>query len=199
MKSQRESMNSHRSEWKVKLHVMRHYDAIASCYDNVYGEEQLLKISVVIREACLEDRGAVLDVGCGTGLLFDFVAPKADFLVGLDFSRKILEKAKKREKGYHNVHLVRADADHLPFREGVFDRIFSITLLQNIPDPEKLLREILRVSKVNGVGVMTALKRKFSKASLTSVFERANIQFHFLDERTKDYFIVYRTRMRNSL
>ncbi|MCJ7770418.1 class I SAM-dependent methyltransferase, partial [Candidatus Bathyarchaeota archaeon] len=46
-----------------------------------------------------------------------------------------------------------ADADHLPFREQVFDSVFSFTLLQNMPDPSFTLCEILRVAGTNGLVV----------------------------------------------
>jgi len=185
-------MKNLNEEWKVKLRAMRHYDAIASGYDELYGMEQLAKMKSIDKRIDLEAGDAVLDVGCGTGLFFDFAASKSHLLVGLDLSSELLKRAKEKGRNYSNVYLVRADAEHLPFKEYVFDKVFSITLLQNIPNPRRFFKELIRVSKSRGEGIITALKKKFDKRKLTSILKESNLNFRFLEEETKDYIIHYR-------
>jgi demethylmenaquinone methyltransferase/2-methoxy-6-polyprenyl-1,4-benzoquinol methylase len=103
-----------------------------------------------------------LDAGCGTGILFDYVAEKANATVGLDISRKILFQAKKRAKDFGNVHLILADADNMPFKENVFNHVFGITLLQNMPKPIETLKEVKRVARKDAVIVVTGLKKAFA-------------------------------------
>ncbi len=148
--------------WEQKRTTMRNYDLTAHLYDMRYAEEQAAKIMAALEKVELGGQSYVLDFGCGTGLLFEYIAEKAWMVIGLDFSRKALSEAKKRSKKFGNVHLVLADADYAPFRSGVFTHVFAITLLQNMPNPWKTLNEAKRVAIKNATLVVTGLKKKFS-------------------------------------
>jgi len=148
-------------EWNKKRRIMRRYDLTAHIYDIRYAEEQAAKIEAALKSVSVEDNSVVLDVGCGTGLLFNHVADKAETIVGLDISRKILLQAKERSGKFANVHLIWADADNLPFNNEVFSHVFAITLIQNMPNPAKTLNEVKRFTKNNAVIVVTGLKKKF--------------------------------------
>ncbi|MGB9854765.1 MAG: class I SAM-dependent methyltransferase [Candidatus Bathyarchaeales archaeon] len=153
------------TEWSQKRSVMRRYDSTAQIYNMRYAEEQVVKIEAaleIIGSLKMENNGLVLDIGCGTGLLFNYIADKAEMVVGLDISRKILAEAKRRSEKFHKVHLVLADADYTPFKESVFSHVFAITLIQNMPSPEKTLAEAKRVARKDAVIVVTGLKKKFA-------------------------------------
>lgn len=149
------------NEWDKKRDVMKRYDLTAHIYDMRYAEEQTAKIQAVMQNIKMEKESLVLDVGCGTGLLFNYVANKAKTIVGLDISRKILLQAKERAKKFPNVHLILADADNMPLKESTFSHLFAITLIQNMPSPFKTLNEVKRVTKENAFMVVTGLKKKF--------------------------------------
>jgi len=150
------------SEWDKKRDTMQHYDLTANIYDTQYAEEQEAKIEAAMKGLNIEQHGLVLDAGCGTGLLFNHIADKADEVVGLDISREILSQAKKRAKKFQNVHLIWADADNTPLIDNAFSHVFAITLVQNMPDPVKTLNEVKRVAKKDAVIVVTGLKKKFT-------------------------------------
>ena len=150
------------SEWKKKRALMHRYDLTAHIYDMQYAEEQTAKIKAALEDLKMEKHGLVLDAGCGTGLLFNYVGDKAETTVGLDISRKILLQAKKRAKNFLNIHLILADADNMPLRENIFSSVFSITLLQNMPKPFKTMNEIRRVVKKDAVIIVTGLKKAFT-------------------------------------
>lgn len=84
----------------------------------------------------------VLEVGSGAGLLQDMVA---DY-TGLDISATARVKYHKR--------FVQADARAMPFPDGEFDALWSIWVLEHVPNPEQALREIRRVLKPNGVAYL---------------------------------------------
>ncbi len=149
------------TEWDKKRDVMHRYDLTAHIYDMRYAEEQTAKIEAVMESISMEKESLVLDVGCGTGLLFEYVANKAEAIVGLDISRETLLQAKKRAKKLPNVHLILADSDNVPLKEDVFSHVFALTLIQNTPNPLKTLNEIKQVSKQNAVIIVTGLKKKF--------------------------------------
>jgi ubiquinone/menaquinone biosynthesis C-methylase UbiE len=146
--------------WKQKRKVMRRYDVTADMYDRRYAEEQEAKYLAAWNFVTTE--GSVLDVGCGAGLLFSQVAEKADCLVGIDISKRLLFRGKPRAQEFKNVHLVQADADYLPFKGGVFHMVVTFTLLQNMPKPSTTLHEILRVANDKATIVVTGLKKAFS-------------------------------------
>jgi SAM-dependent methyltransferase len=80
-----------------------------------------------------------LDVGCGRGLLQDLVA---DY-TGVDLSDSV--------RTYLHKPFFQASVESLPFEDGLFDAIWSITVLEHVPKPEAALREMRRVLKPGGL------------------------------------------------
>jgi ubiquinone/menaquinone biosynthesis C-methylase UbiE len=179
-------------EWDKKHGTMRHYDCQAKVYDAQYLEEQNAKIEDALKNVELMSNEFVLDMGCGTGFLFHHLKKSTKYLVGLDISKKILQEAKRRTKKLSNVLLVRADADNTPFRNHIFDGVFSITLLQNMPDPKTTILEIKRISKPEAVFVVTGLKKTFTQEHFINQLRRVQLKVSTLktDEHLKDYIAV---------
>jgi SAM-dependent methyltransferase len=105
--------------------------------------------------------GPWLDLSCATGLFARAMAASvpSEIVVGLDISAAMLEVAARRAKGYGNIVLVRADAHHLPFRDGVFGGINNSGALHAYDDPEQVFLEILRVLRPGGVYVGSTFSR----------------------------------------
>jgi ubiquinone/menaquinone biosynthesis C-methylase UbiE len=179
-------------EWKEKRRTMRHYDHQAKVYDVQYMEEQNAKIEDALNSMEHKLNGLVLDMGCGTGFLFHHINKTTKLLVGIDTSSKLLQEAKKRTKSIPNTVLIRADADNTSFPNHIFDRVFALTLLQNMPNPTKTLMEMKRVSKPEAVFVLTGLKKKFTQESFVDLLKQAGLKVSTLktDERLKGYIAV---------
>jgi ubiquinone/menaquinone biosynthesis C-methylase UbiE len=160
-------------EWKEKRGTMRHYDHQAVIYDVQYLGEQNAKIEDALSSTELKPNEVVLDLGCGTGFLFQHIDKTIRLLVGLDISSKALREAKKRTKNLSNIVLIRADADNTPFLDHIFDKVFAITVLQNMPDPMKTITEMKRVGKPQAIFAVTGLKKKFTQESFVALLERA--------------------------
>ncbi len=180
------------AEWNKKRKVMRRYDHSASVYDTRYFGEQETKIKTALNELKFKKGSLVLDVGCGTGLLFPYIAEDADLLVGLDFSSEILRQARKRAQQHSSVALLRADADFLPFPDNTFNVVFAITLLQNMPNPLHGLYEIKRVAQSEAVVIATGLKKEFSRREFAQLLRRAKLEISVLkaDEQLRGYVAV---------
>jgi len=179
------------SEWNKKRGVMHRYDLTAHIYDMQYAEEQTAKIEAALEGLKMEKHSLVLDAGCGTGLLFGYVADKAEATVGLDISRKILLQTKKRVKNFQNIHLILADADNMPLKENIFSHVFGITLIQNMPNPAKTLNEIRRVAKDDAVIVITGMKKAFALEEFEELLRDAGYNIIALkDESLKCYVTV---------
>jgi ubiquinone/menaquinone biosynthesis C-methylase UbiE len=179
------------NNWNKKREIMQRYDITAEMYEMRYAEEQKLKIEAALKEMEIKEHCSILDVGCGTGILLDYVASKAETVVGVDVSRKTLLQAKRRAKKFGNVYLVLADADNMPFQENFFDYVFGITVLQNMPEPVETLREIGRVAKENAKIVVTGMKKAFALRKFRKMLSDANLKSVALeDECLKCYVAV---------
>ena len=170
---------------------MRRYNLTAQMYDSRYCDEQEAKYKEALKTVVFGSNSLVLDVGCGTGMFFNFMSEKIQSAVGIDISRELLKLAKKRIKNLCNVSLVLADADNLPFREAVFDYIFVFTVLQNMPNPTNTLRQLQFSSKSDANFVVTALKAVTSLEKFGQILQRAGIRVvSLVDDEALQCYIV---------
>lgn len=177
--------------WRSKRKVMHAYDVTADIYDERYSEEQHRKYCKVLESVDFVN-AIILDVGCGSGMFFPEVAGKAKVMVGVDVSRKLLLKAKNYVA--KNVHVLQADADHLPFQECTFDVTVSFTVLQNIPKPAKTLQEMKRVTTKGGEIAVTGLKKAFPRTTFHDLIEASGMQTtSFADEEEINCYIAVLT------
>ncbi|MFZ0699021.1 MAG: ubiquinone/menaquinone biosynthesis methyltransferase [Thermoplasmata archaeon] len=98
----------------------------------------------------------VLDLGCGTGDLAVLVArhfPRSE-VVGLDFTRAMLEKATVRHgtaRELPRIEFGQGTGLRLPFADAVFDLVTNAFVMRNFADLELALREAHRVLRPGGV------------------------------------------------
>jgi len=101
--------------------------------------------------------GRVLEVGVGTGLSLPHY--KADLMVtGIDFSEEMLRKAREKVQQLNLrqvVQLHRMDAREMDFPDNHFDSVAAMHVLSVVPEPEKVMSEIVRVCKLGGEVVIT--------------------------------------------
>jgi len=96
----------------------------------------------------------ILDIGCGEGLA-EVALGRLHIsqvrLVGVDL---VVDKVitAKQETASHNqrVMFAAADACHLPFRDGAFDSIYCVAVLQHVNDVEGAVAEFARVTAPRG-------------------------------------------------
>ncbi|MDQ2982995.1 MAG: bifunctional demethylmenaquinone methyltransferase/2-methoxy-6-polyprenyl-1,4-benzoquinol methylase UbiE [Actinomycetota bacterium] len=89
----------------------------------------------------------VLDACCGTGDLALAATAVGGRVVGLDFSERMLERAREKSA---DVEWVRGDATALPFEDGSFDSATVGFGVRNLDDLAGGLRELRRVLKPGG-------------------------------------------------
>ena len=89
----------------------------------------------------------VLDACCGTGDLAVEAERRGGRVVGLDFSGKMLERARKKSGA---IEWVQGDALALPFGDGEFDAATVGFGVRNPADLEAGLRELARVLRPGG-------------------------------------------------
>ncbi|KYK34166.1 MAG: class I SAM-dependent methyltransferase [Theionarchaea archaeon] len=150
-----------------KLKVRTDYDRSAFCYDKRYRKIQWEKYMIMID---IPLKGRILDLGCGTGLLAEYLQRN---VIGVDISLNMLKKAKTKER------VIRADMDFLPFRTSVFDAVLSFTSVQNLPSLDYVFKEVRRVLKKEHPFIFTMLHKEFSP----SVVEKVTLYFAIDEKR----------------
>jgi len=98
--------------------------------------------------------GVLLDVPVGTGI---FTASlyrryRSATIIGVDISMNMLRKARARfqEEGVNNAHLVKADAAHLPVKDGVVDMVLSMNGWHAFADKQATTAQMRRVLRKDG-------------------------------------------------
>lgn len=113
----------------------------------------LMALSRLLRRARRQNGGAplrLLDFGCGTGGTLERLRPFGQ-AVGLDLEPLALSFC--RERGQRD--LVQASGAALPFRDGAFDIVVALDVLEHIPDDAAAAREIGRVLAPGGYALVT--------------------------------------------
>jgi ubiquinone/menaquinone biosynthesis C-methylase UbiE len=136
----------------------------------------------------------VLDVGCGTGLLMQYLSRtnRGLFLIGIDSSIAMLREAKKKLADFE---LVLADCDHMPFKDMCCDLAFSISVFQLLDEPRRSLAETVRLLKKDGDFAITILRKSKDAFCLNNIRD-ANIEVYD-SETMKDVFLIGRRTVVN--
>jgi phosphatidylethanolamine/phosphatidyl-N-methylethanolamine N-methyltransferase len=92
----------------------------------------------------------VLEIGVGTGLNLLLYQPGTD-VTGVDVSSQMLDRAELRaaREGLR-PRLFQMDASDLRFPDGSFDIVYAPYVISVVPDPVRVLREMLRVCRTGG-------------------------------------------------
>ena len=123
----------------------------AEAYEQIMGRWSRRLAPLLIRFGGLSDGEHVLDVGCGTGSLtftFPEIANVAS-VTGIDPAESFVEFARSRNTD-PRISFQTADARALPFENDSFDRVFSMLVLQFIPDAARAVAEMRRVVRLGG-------------------------------------------------
>ena len=135
------------------------YDRSAEGYDERFRGLQRPKYEALLgaRGEALAGARLVLDMGCGTGLLAEWLAERggpAPRMVGLDQSHEMLLRARRR-----GLSVVEGDVDRLPFRAAAFDAAVAFTSIGIDQGPrDRAIAEAARVLRPGGLFVLTVLR-----------------------------------------
>jgi ubiquinone/menaquinone biosynthesis C-methylase UbiE len=123
--------------------VNPNYDSIAKTYDRRYLENDYSGVEEALMAFVGQDLpGRVLEVGCGTGHWLRLLDENRICVAGVDASKNMLTYARAQAPG---APLVQGKAEHLPWAEAAFDRIFCINAFHHFEDRVGFLADARRV------------------------------------------------------
>lgn len=98
--------------------------------------------------------GPVLDLGCGTGAHAVRLAGRGCDVIAIDLTREGVKAARERlrREGLKGRFLV-ADAERLPFRDGVVDVAWTFLLLHHFPKLDLLPKELSRIARTKVIAL----------------------------------------------
>ncbi len=148
------------------------YEKLAKVYDLTFGPTLHPGRLIALERMGIRPGDKILEVGVGTGINASLY-PRNCHVTGIDFSAKMLDKARERvaKKGVTNVTLGEMDAANLTFADGSFDIVYAPYVISVVSDPLRVVREMHRVCRPGGKIVI--LNHFRSLSPFVSRLERA--------------------------
>lgn len=163
----------------MKADVRAHYARLASAYGRKANRACDRAYRILIRNA-LAGAQSVLETGSGTAGLAGVL--DAPIRIACDLTPEMLRAAPAAD----GVARVTGDAECLPFPRASFDAVFSVNLVEHVPNPERLFAEAARVLKPDGRCLVVTPNGEH--AWLLNLLERLRLKLpegphRFLDKR----------------
>jgi len=105
----------------------------------------------------LDPNWTVADLGCGTGLLSQALAPFVRRVVAVDASAAMLRAARARVGDLPNVEIRRGELEALPIEDRTLDAGFLVLVLPYVADPASVITEAARALRSGGRLLVTDL------------------------------------------
>ena len=140
------------------------------------------KIEKVLQITAITDEDIILDIGCAKGGILYRLTTRARCGIGIDIAGNILKRARKSER----IRYVQADAEYLPFDDNACSKIICLDLLEHVKNPKRVLIEMKRVLKENGVIIIAVPTTGFLASLLTGDFYEGHLRYYTVDRITED-------------
>lgn len=132
--------------------VVAAYARWAPVYDPIFGAATAIGRKATVKTLNALPAGRILEVGVGTGISLPLYKRNHQ-LVGIDISPDMLVRAEKRvaRRRLSHVEAIRQmDAANLEFADASFDAAVAMFVMTVVPDPDRVLAEIVRVVRPGG-------------------------------------------------
>ncbi|MHA1489098.1 MAG: class I SAM-dependent methyltransferase [Promethearchaeota archaeon] len=201
-------MENNNKTTNKKKRIKSQYDITAHFYDRRYLKIQYEKYEYILKNYIIKNKviliiknKVILDAGCGTGLLLEFITNSRKQNQGIrysfiatDISWNMLTRFKlkingKEMKIRQRINLILSDLENLPFRGSVFNSIFALTSFQNLPNIIDGVNESFRVVKNEADVMFSILKKKLKKDELITVLKKKIKDLEIIDEKSLEDII----------
>jgi len=154
------------SQPNVSPEEIARFDKLAARWWDPDGESRPLHDLNPVRAAYVAERIAlkgakVADVGCGGGLLSEALAAAGAQVTGIDLGEKVIEIAKLHLYESHLTvdYRLQSSAELAAAEPASFDAVCCMEMIEHVPDPEALVRDLAAMLKPGGALFMSTLNR----------------------------------------
>jgi ubiquinone/menaquinone biosynthesis C-methylase UbiE len=183
---------------------------------NSFMPFKVYEFKELLRDINISENDVVLDFGCGEGSLTMILARLCKVAIGIDRSQKGIQNANGKailtasdlHVEFHNNTIEEAE-----FESGLFDKVFSFSVIEHIPNYLQVFKELHRILKDEGQLVISvdslqgvddyhtqlhqrrfSVQRYFNKSELGTIltevgFSKVAVYPIFKSEFSKDWFI----------
>ena len=132
-----------------KSDVIEFFDRYAPTWD----ADQIPKDKIINRildNAGVGEGQEILDVACGTGILFPFyLERKVASVTGIDISHEMAKLAQQKHAQYENIQVICGDVEETRFGKQ-FDNVMVYNAFPHFPEPERLIATLASLTKEGG-------------------------------------------------
>jgi 2-polyprenyl-6-hydroxyphenyl methylase/3-demethylubiquinone-9 3-methyltransferase len=150
----------------VSAEEIARFNRLASSWWDPDGESRPLHDLNPVRATYVADRVAlrgarVVDVGCGGGLLSEALARNGAQVTGIDLGEKLIEIAKLHlyESQLAVDYRVQSSTELAAAEPAGFDAVCCMELIEHVPDPGELVRDLAQLVKPGGKVFISTLNR----------------------------------------
>ena len=152
-----------------KKDIINFFDNLAEDWDACQISKENV-IEEILDNGEVEPNKEILDIACGTGVLFPFyIRKKVKNVTGIDISPEMVKIAKQK---FPETEIICGDAE-----EYLFDKKFDVIMIYNafphFPNPQKLVANLTGYLKENG------------RFSIAHSMSRAQLQKHHSGSASK--------------
>ncbi len=152
--------------------IEEYFDKISHSYDYYKSKNKYLKLlikSLIVNP----DKKSILDCGCGTGEVLDYLMPLKG--VGLDVSSKMINLAAKKYTNKQNLIFKRRDIeqDRIDIDVG-YDYVLLIDILEHLNNPPLVLGNIKKAMQQETKLIIITANKKWS--FLLLLFEKLKLK-----------------------
>jgi ubiquinone/menaquinone biosynthesis C-methylase UbiE len=136
----------------------------------------------------------VLDLACGEGYGGHMLAKIANSVIGIDINKNIIEHASTKYQT-DNLAFIQGSILQIPLNEKIkFDVIVCFEAIEHIENHDKLLSEVNRILKNDGIFIVSSPDRKLfsDNNNYVNPYHKKELYFEEFDELLKKHFRHYK-------
>jgi len=132
-------------------HASPIYNHLVPAYQALWPAVARKRIFAAVRSLKIPAGAKVLEVGVGTGLSLESY-PRNASVIGVDLSESMLGEAEQtiQQRCWKHIDVMSMNAEAMSFADASFDFVTSFHTISVVSQPEKMMREIVRVCKPGG-------------------------------------------------